>query len=267
MTSDGEGSAHRGSILSRAPSTEVGSIRITGARFCSATALGPATRASHDAALVALTVQRAPGPGDVPSEVDFDVLAEGEVVGRLRTDNNARVKPARPPQGMSKPLWARRTREALAVRNGQGLSVEARRNKSLRRLLSASRVNRRSSGMSRARILALSFVAALALSSGALAQGGGGGGGAGGGGAGGGASSGAGGASSGGANSGVGGTSGTNAAQSTRGQSSPSGNTAAQPPGSTGQNSVNSPGSGVGPGSTGAGISGPGGSGGPAGQR
>src|SRR4051794_26322386 len=52
-----------------------------------------------------------------------------------------------------------------------------------------------------------------------------------------------------------------------RGQSSPSGNTAAQPPGSTGQNSVNSPGSGVGPGSTGAGISGPGGSGGPAGQR
>jgi hypothetical protein len=33
--------------------------------------------------LVALTVQRAPGPGDVPSEVDFDVLAEGEVVGRL----------------------------------------------------------------------------------------------------------------------------------------------------------------------------------------
>jgi hypothetical protein len=83
VTSDGEGSAHRGSILSRAPSTEVGSIRITGARFCSATALGPATRASHDAALVALTVQRAPGPGDVPSEVDFDVLAEGEVVGRL----------------------------------------------------------------------------------------------------------------------------------------------------------------------------------------
>ena len=41
--------------------------------------------------------------------------------------------------------------------------------------------------MSRARIFALSFVAALALSSAALAQGGGGGGGAGGGGAGGGA--------------------------------------------------------------------------------
>lgn len=45
--------------------------------------ISPATRASHDAALVALTVQRPPGPGDVPSEVDFDVLAEGEVVGRL----------------------------------------------------------------------------------------------------------------------------------------------------------------------------------------
>ena len=90
--------------------------------------------------------------------------------------------------------------------------------------------------MSRARILALSFVAALALSSGALAQGGGAGGGGGGGGAGG-AGSGAGGASgasgttgnSGGSRSGP---SGAGAAQPSgrTGQSGPSGNSAAQPP-------------------------------------
>jgi hypothetical protein len=124
--------------------------------------------------------------------------------------------------------------------------------------------------MSRARILALSFVAALALSSGALAQGGGAGGGGGGGGAGG-AGSGAGGASgasgttgnSGGSRSGP---SGAGAAQPSgrTGQSGPSGNSAAQPPGSTGQNSINSPGTGVGPGST---PNAPSGTSGSSGQR
>jgi hypothetical protein len=106
--------------------------------------------------------------------------------------------------------------------------------------------------MTRARILALSLVAALALSSGALAQGGGGGGGGGGAG---GAGSGAGGASgaagtTGNSGGSIRGPSGNSVAQPSGGQSSPTGNTAAQPPGSTGQNSINSPGTGVGPGST-----------------
>jgi hypothetical protein len=123
----------------------------------------------------------------------------------------------------------------------------------------AFKLSKWSSSMSRAGIVALSFVVALALSSGALAQGGGGagGGGAGGGGAGGGA---------GGASSGAAGTTGSNSsgnsvAQPSRGQSGPSDNSAAQSPGSTGQNSINSPGTGVEPGSTGTGMSGP------AGQR
>jgi len=105
-----------------------------------------------------------------------------------------------------------------------------------------------SSSMSRARIFALSCVAALALSSGALAQGGGAGGGGAGGGAGGaGGASGTTGSSSGRSS----GPTGNSVAQPSSGQSSPTGNSAAQPPGSTGQNSINSPGTGVGPGSTG----------------
>ena len=96
------------------------------------------------------------------------------------------------------------------------------------------------SSMSRATILALSLVAALALSSGAMAQGGGGGGGAGG-------ASGASG-TTGNSSGSRSGTSGNSVAQPPSGQSSPTGNTAAQPPGSTGQNSINSPGTGVGPG-------------------
>jgi hypothetical protein len=97
------------------------------------------------------------------------------------------------------------------------------------------------SSMSRATILALSLVAALALSSGAMAQGAG----AGGGGGGAGGASGASGTTTSGSRSG---TSGNSVAQPSGGQSSPTGNTAAQPPGSTGQNSINSPGTGVGPG-------------------
>ena len=105
--------------------------------------------------------------------------------------------------------------------------------------------NNMESSMSRATILALSLVAALALSSGAMAQGGGAGG----------AGSGAGGASgAAGTTSNSSGsrssTSGNSVAQPPGGQSSPTGNTAAQPPGSTGQNSINSPGTGVGPGSS-----------------
>src|SRR4051812_908904 len=98
--------------------------------------------------------------------------------------------------------------------------------------------------MSRANILALSFVAAFALSFGAMAQGGG----AGGGGGGAGGASGASGGTTGNSSGSMSGTSGNTVAQPSRGQSSPTGNTAAQPPGSTGQNSINSPGTGVAPG-------------------
>jgi len=127
-----------------------------------------------------------------------------------------------------------------------------REEQSVRRLLSSWRSNYQDGvfSMTRARILALSLVATLALSSGALAEGGGGGGG--GGGAGGGGAGGASGAAGTTGNSGgsIRGPSGNSVAQPSGGQSSPTGNTAAQPPGSTGQNSINSPGTGVGPGST-----------------
>ena len=99
------------------------------------------------------------------------------------------------------------------------------------------------SSMSRATILAFSLVAALALSSGAMAQGGGAGGGGGGAGGASGASG-----TTGNSSGSRSGTSGNSVAQPPSGQSSPTGNTAAQPPGSTGQNSINSPGTGVGPG-------------------
>ena len=86
--------------------------------------------------------------------------------------------------------------------------------------------NNMESSMSRATILALSLVAALALSSGAMAQGGGAGG----------AGSGAGGASgaagtTGNSSGSRSSTSGNSVAQPPGGQSSPTGNTAAQPPG------------------------------------
>jgi len=86
--------------------------------------------------------------------------------------------------------------------------------------------------MTRARIFAISFVAALALSSGALAQGGGGGGGgAGGGGAGSGAGAASGASGTTGNSSGrTSGPSGNSVAQSSGGQSGPNGNGAAQPP-------------------------------------
>jgi hypothetical protein len=103
--------------------------------------------------------------------------------------------------------------------------------------------NNMESSMSRATILALSLVAALALSSGAMAQGGGAGGGGGGAGGASGASG-----TTGNSSGSRSGTSGNSVAQPPSGQSSPTGNTAAQPPGSTGQNSINSPGTGVGPG-------------------
>jgi hypothetical protein len=119
--------------------------------------------------------------------------------------------------------------------------------------------------MSRAGIVALSFVAALAVSSAALAQGGGAGGGAGSAGSAAGGASGAAGTTgnASGARSGPGGAS---AAQPSgrSGQSGPTGNSAAQPPGSTGQNSINSPGTGVGPGST---PNAPSGTSGSSGQR
>jgi hypothetical protein len=111
----------------------------------------------------------------------------------------------------------------------------------------------RSSGMSRARILTLSVVAAITLGSGALAQGGGGGGGAGGGasGAGGAAGgSGAGGAAGGSAGSAAGasGAHGAAGGSSTPGTGNPNSPVSVQPPGSTGQNTINSPGTGAGPG-------------------
>jgi hypothetical protein len=164
------------------------------------------------------------------------------------------VKWARPLQGYLAPQW---TWEA-PVRSGPGLSI-SRTPPCASLLLTdvshrmsvcpakalvlagtiaasaaffiAFKLSKWSSSMSRARIVALSFVAALALRSGALAQGGGGGGGGGGAG---GASSGAGGAAGTSGNS-----SGNSVAQPSRGQSGPSGNSAAQPPGSTGRNSIN----------------------------
>ena len=98
-----------------------------------------------------------------------------------------------------------------------------------------------SSEVSRVRILALSLVAAITLSSGALAQGGGGGGGGAGGGA-----SGAGGAAGASGARGAAGASGTPG--TTGNSSSQNSGVSVQPPGSTGQNAVNSPGTGVGPG-------------------
>jgi hypothetical protein len=137
-----------------------------------------------------------------------------------------------------------------------GARRRLRNNHRLGCLLHGVQLTTWSSSMSRARIFAISFVAVLALSSGALAQGGGGGGGGAGGGGAGGAGSGAGGPS--GASGTTGNSSGRNSGQSgnsvtqpSGGQSGPTGNGAAQPPGSTGQNSINSPGTGVGPGSTG----------------
>jgi hypothetical protein len=104
----------------------------------------------------------------------------------------------------------------------------------------------RSSGMSRARILTLSLVAAITLGSGALAQGGGGGGAGAGGGA-----SGAGGTAGGSGAGGAAGGSGAHGAaggSSTPGTGNPNSPVSVQPPGSTGQNTVNSPGTGAGPG-------------------
>lgn len=101
-------------------------------------------------------------------------------------------------------------------------------------------------GMSRARILTLSCVAAITLGSGALAQGGGGGGGGAGGGA-----SGAGGAAGGsgaGSAAGASGAHGAAGASSTPGTGNPNSPVSVQPPGSTGQNAINSPGTGPGPG-------------------
>jgi hypothetical protein len=104
----------------------------------------------------------------------------------------------------------------------------------------------RSSGMSRARILTLSCVAAITLGSGALAQGGGGSGG----GAGGGASSagGAAGGSGAGSAAGASGAHGAAGASGTPGTGNPNSPVSVQPPGSTGQNTINSPGTGAGPG-------------------
>jgi hypothetical protein len=162
--------------------------------------------------------------------------------------------------------WPARTRSC----SGRGLSLPGvapaacntgarrrlRNNHRLGCLLHGVQLSTWSSSMSRARIVALSFVAALALSSGALAQGGGGGGGGAGGGSAGGAGSGAGGANGASGTTGTSsgrasGPSGNSVTQPSGGQSGPKGNGAAQSPGSTGQNSINSPGTGVGPGSTG----------------
>jgi hypothetical protein len=107
-------------------------------------------------------------------------------------------------------------------------------------------IHRRSSEVSRAKILALSLVAAFTLGSGALAQAAG----AGGGGAGGGASgagSAAGGSGAGSA-AGASGAHGAGGGSSTPGTGNPNSPVSVQPPGSTGQNTINSPGTGAGPG-------------------
>src|SRR5436190_734982 len=95
-------------------------------------------------------------------------------------------------------------------------------------------IHGRSSEVSRARILALSLVAAITLGSGALAQGGGGGGGGAGGGA-----SGAGGAAG---ASGAGSAAGASGAHGAAapGTGNPNSPVSVQPPGSTGQNTINS---------------------------
>src|SRR4051812_47765755 len=151
------------------------------------------------------------------------------------------------PLGAGSPAAAQRRRGPRAQRNdgdtsasGHRLAARAfhlRNNHRLGCLLHGVQLSTWSSSMSRARIVALSFVAALALGSGALAQGGGGGGGAGGGGAGSGAG-GAGGASgtTGNSSGRSSGQSGNSVTQPSGGQSGPTGNGAAQPPGSTGQN-------------------------------
>ena len=138
-------------------------------------------------------------------------------------------------RSMAEPLFLRRYSSACMVQAASAPPLGGAR-------LWRSISNMESS-MSRATILALSLVAALALSSGAMAQGGGAGGGGGG-------AAGASGASgtTGNSSGSRSGTSGNSVAQPPSGQSSPTGNTAAQPPGSTGQNSINSPGTGVGPG-------------------
>jgi hypothetical protein len=104
-------------------------------------------------------------------------------------------------------------------------------------------IHGRSFEVSRAKILALSLVAAITLGSGALAQGGGGGavGGA----------SGAGGAAGGsgaGSAAGASGAHGAAGASGTPGTGNPNSPVSVQPPGSTGQNTINSPGTGAGPG-------------------
>jgi hypothetical protein len=102
-------------------------------------------------------------------------------------------------------------------------------------------------GVSRARILALSLVAAITLTCGALAQGGGGG--AGGGASGAGGAAGATGAGGTGGATGAGRAGGASGTPGTTGNSSGSNSgPSVQPPASTGQNAINSPGTGAGPG-------------------